>query len=149
MGMNNKLHRVFGGTERWGLAGLIAAKITCLVGMHLSILVGVLGASAASLPVLDPVNRVLGPVSFPLFLVSLLLTALGAFRRGPIALALVLGGGLLLYAAVFIHGMNVALYGLAMAMLLGPFAVPTIWGRFGQHRRIPLNDTQVVGRGNE
>ncbi len=146
--MNNKVHHVVGGTERWGIAGLIAAKITCLVGMHLSVLLGVLGASAASLPVLDPINRVLGPISLPLFLVSLSLTALGAFRRGPIALALVLGGGLLLYAAAFKHGMNLPLYGLAMAMLLGPFVVQPVWSSF-RHHRTPMNDTHVVGGLNE
>ncbi len=141
--MNNKLHHVFGGTGRWGIAGVIAAKITCLVGMHLSVLLGVLGASAASLPVLDPLNRVLGPISLPLFLVSLMLTALGAFRRGPVALALVLGGGLLLYAAAFKHGLNLPLYGLAMAMLLGPFVAQPMWGRI-RHHRAPLHDAKVV-----
>ncbi len=90
--MNNKIQHVFGGTDRWGIAGVVAAMITCLVGMQLNALLGVLGASAVSLPVLEPINRVLGPISLPLFLVSLMLTALGSFRRGPVALALVLGG---------------------------------------------------------
>lgn len=146
--MNNRLRHVFGGTERWGIAGVIAAKITCLVGMHLSVLLGMLGASAAFLPLLDPINRVLGPISLPLFVVSLMLTALGAFRRGPVALALVLGGGLLLYAAAFKHGMNLPLYGLAMAMLLSPFVAQPMWSRI-RHHRTPLHDPQVVGAVNE
>ncbi len=82
-----------------------------------------------ALPFLNHVNRLLGPVSFPLFVVSLTLLALGAIRRGPVALALVLGGGLLLYTAVYADGMNLPLYFVAMAMLLAPFLAQPIWCR--------------------
>ena len=116
-------------SDRLGLAGVIAAKVTCMVGMQLSLLLSLLGASGVALPFLDPVNRVLGPISLPVFLVSLVLMTLGAVRRGPVAAALVLGGGLLLYAAVFAHGMNPPLYGLAMLMLLAPFVAPPLWRR--------------------
>ena len=107
--------------DRGGLIGVIVAKMTCMLGMHLSLLLSLLGASGVGLPFLDPINRILGPISLPLYLVSLGLMLLGSLRRGPVALALVAGGGLLLYAAVYAHGMNLPLYSLAMIMLLVPF----------------------------
>ena len=127
--MTNWRERFPGAIDRCGLIGVIAAKMTCLVGMQLSLILGLIGASGVAVPFLDPINRVLGPVSVPLFVISLVFLALGAVRRGPIALALVAGGGLLLYAAVFAYGMNLPLYGLAMVMLLAPFVVGPLWSR--------------------
>lgn len=121
-------------TSHLGLAGVIAAKITCLVGMHLGLFLGLVGVSGIPLPVLDPLNRALAPISLPLFAVSFALMAYGAIRRGPVALALVVGGGLLLYAAVFAHGMNLPLYSLALAMLLTPFLASPVWRRVQRHR---------------
>ncbi|MDP9409139.1 MAG: hypothetical protein M3P70_01330 [Actinomycetota bacterium] len=125
--MKTHLYNLARTFDRFGLTGIIAAKITCAVGMQLGLILGLLGASGVALPFLDPVNRLLGPVSLPLFVVSLTLLALGAIRRGPVALALVLGGGLLLYAAVYTHDMNLPLYALAMAMLLAPFLAQPVW----------------------
>ena len=119
--------------DRCGLIGMIVAKMTCMLGMHLSLLLGLLGASGMGLPLLEPINRILGPISLPLFLVSLGLMLLGSLRRGPVALALVAGGGLLLYAAVYAHGMNLPLYSLAMIMLLAPFLAGPLSRRL--HRR--------------
>jgi hypothetical protein len=132
--MKKWVHSLSGIVEHWGLAGMIATKITCVVGMNLSLLLGLLGASGAALPFLDSINRAIGPISLPLFLVSLAFMALGAIRRGPIALALVLGGGLLLYAAVFVYGMNVPLYGVAMVMLLIPFLAQPVRHRLQPQR---------------
>ncbi len=87
-----------------------------------------------TLPFIEPVNRVLGPISLPLFVVSLGLMAFGAARRGPIHLALVLGGGLLVYAAVFAYGMNLPLYLLGMVMLLTPLVAEPVRRRFRQWR---------------
>lgn len=97
--MKQPFERLAAAGDRVGLAGVIAAKITCMVGMQLGLLLGFFGATGVALPFLDPVNRVLGPLSLPLFAVSLALMALGTVRRGPVPLALVAGGGLLVYAA--------------------------------------------------
>ena len=143
--MKKYRHRLSASLHQFGIVGVIAAKITCMVGMQLSLLLGLLGASGVALPFLDPVNRILGPISLPLFVVSLALLALGALRRGPVALALVMGGGLLLYAAMFAHGMSVLLYGLAMAMLLGPFLVGPMWCRIRGYLRGGSNACNAAG----
>lgn len=127
--MSKRLDMAASAADRFGLAGVIAAKATCLVGMQLSLLLGLAGASGLALPLLDPINRIVGPISLPLFVVSLVLMVLGAVRRGPVALALVVGGGILLYAAIFARGMSLPLYGLAMAMLITPFLAGPLGSR--------------------
>ncbi len=132
--MNRQMHTLPASLDRWGIVGIIIAKVTCMIGMQLGLLLGLLGTSGVTLPFIEPVNRVLGPISLPLFVVSLGLMAFGAARRGPIYLALVLGGGLLVYAAVFAYGMNLPLYLLGMVMLLTPLVAEPVRRRFRQWR---------------